>query len=172
MISPQLRGAEQDLCRPVRPTFHSPKRQIRGATTRRWMSLGLAITFSLNFVLLYSFQRQHSMKDGAPLMSPDGATTKVDPCPRYGCPIYPPELTPYLNEMLQEVFVNQTKKLPDDFTFASSNFVMLTQRGKSHFVNQDRSVMISPYVTAATTSPTDFFLGVFDGHGQDRKSVV
>lgn len=92
-------------------------------------------------------------------------------CPDFGCPIYPAELTPYLHELLEEIFINQTRS--NNFTFGSKNFALLTQRGQSHFLNQDRAVLISPFVTSATPQEEPSFLvGVFDGHGKQGHIVA
>jgi serine/threonine protein phosphatase PrpC len=139
------------------------------------MGLGLALTFSLNLILLYDFHPKKNPISGIRLSLSKHFQSNVDrrgkgDCPDFGCPIYPAELTPYLHELLEEIFVSQTR--PNNFTFGGSNFALLTQTGKSHFLNQDRAVLISPFTTSATREEPSFLLGVFDGHGRQGHIVA
>ena len=94
-------------------------------------------------------------------------------CPDFGCPIYPPELTPEVLEFFstkafQDTLLETSKRESTEkkFEFGTKTLAMLTQRGLSHTYNQDRSVTISPFLTLATPSDVPSFLvGVFDGHG-------
>ena len=144
----------------------------KNSTARIWMAMGLSITFSLNFILLYLFHPKHKniLFKSTSRDSPSSEKGK-DGCFAFGCPIYPAELTPYLHELIGEIFVNQTRW--NDFNFGSSEYALLTQRGQSHFVNQDRAVLVSPFTTAATTNgEPSFLVGVFDGHGQQGHNVA
>jgi serine/threonine protein phosphatase PrpC len=50
---------------------------------------------------------------------------------------------------------------------------MLTQMGKSHQFNQDRAVVISPFLNKHTSSSDDSFLiAIFDGHGTQGHIVA
>lgn len=98
---------------------------------------------------------------------------KPEPCPDFGCPQYPAELDPYWHRMLEEVFVNKTRDA-SDFSFGAEYFALLTQKGMSHYVNQDRAVVIAPY-TALPSSPQmekTVLVGLFDGHGQQGHIVA
>lgn len=145
----------------------------QNATARLCMGIGLGITFSLNFILLYHFyptEKTALIKQNLSLRH-DTPRAHVDECFDFGCPLYPAELTPYLHQLLGEIFVNQTR--PSNFTFGSSTYALLTQTGKSHFVNQDRAVLVSPFKTAATNDDQPSFLvGLFDGHGEQGHIVA
>lgn len=155
-----------------------PRRKLANTTARTWMGIGLSMTFALNFILLYDFrprENQTSMMHSLSKLSSEsnGGQGKSEECPDFGCPIYPAELTPYLHELLEEIFVSQTR--PNTFSFGGSNFALLSQTGKSHFLNQDRAVLISPFTTAATPLREEipsFLLGVFDGHGKQGHIVA
>ena len=101
-----------------------------------------------------------------------------DPCPNYGCPIYPAELTPYLHEVLHRIYVDRDDEIlqeyKEEFDFGTNNFALLTQKGASHHENQDRSVLIQPYYTGVTANHnnTSFLIGVFDGHGVEGHIVA
>ncbi|KAG7342091.1 protein phosphatase 2C [Nitzschia inconspicua] len=89
-------------------------------------------------------------------------------CQPYGCPLYPPELTPQLNESLIRSFQhNQLEHFLEPFF--TETFAMLTQQGKSHKENQDRGLFISPFVIHDNEVPTNdslpsFLAAIFDGH--------
>ena len=98
-----------------------------------------------------------------------------DLCPDFGCPIYPPELTPELHRLFQspetqqELLEDSVKKArKKKFPFGTNAFAIMTQTGKSHYYNQDRSLVITPYVWEEPS----FFVGVFDGHGQEGHIVA
>lgn len=133
------------------------------------MSLGLVTTFSLNFVFLFKFQPKKS-----PFIPSKGLEHQdIQSCPDFGCPIYAAELTDYLHELLDEMFVKNDGSRGNSFDFGSDHFALLTQTGKSHFVNQDRAVLISPFHTAVTPNhETSFLIGVFDGHGRQGHIVA
>jgi len=104
--------------------------------------------------------------------------TSID-CPFFGCPIYPPELTnPEFNQtILNEFIVGEDSGKDDNFRFATDSFATLTQQGKSHIINQDRAIYISPFLpelllsslssttNATTTTTISFLAAIFDGHG-------
>ena len=102
---------------------------------------------------------------------------KTTICPFYGCPIYPVELTnPQVNATLMETFLGRGNITTGGSQFATENFATLSQQGKSHVINQDRALFISPFlekyssslplssITAATTQ--SFLAAIFDGHGK------
>lgn len=99
-------------------------------------------------------------------------TVATNNCPAYGCPQFPVELTPQLNQTLTDAFQsNQHDQLLHDF--ATDAMAMLTQQGKSHSVNQDRGLFIAPFVIHAKLSPAamtvqteSFLAAIFDGHGR------
>jgi serine/threonine protein phosphatase PrpC len=101
-------------------------------------------------------------------------------CPDFGCPIYPPELTPEFHQLLltpefrQLLSEDSIKKNGEPtFSFGTKTMAMLTQMGKSHYYNQDRSVVIAPFLTSATPpGEPSFLLGVFDGHGTEGHIVA
>lgn len=113
-------------------------------------------------------------------------------CPDYGCPRYPPELTPQLNQSLLNAFGNNPlqknvhpsseETTNEDSTvtlsdFSSDWFAMLTQKGKSHIQNQDRGLFISPFLPTDDDDDSDngtpsFLAAIFDGHGQNGHLVA
>jgi serine/threonine protein phosphatase PrpC len=123
----------------------------------------MAICFPASRPLI---QTQHPQK-----AKEDEGEVPVPVCPAYGCPIYAPELTPYLHQLLGEIFIEKNRT--NTFEFGTKTMAMLTQTGKSHFYNQDRSVVFEPFLTAAT--PLDepsFLVAVFDGHGEEGHIVA
>ena len=113
-------------------------------------------------------------------------TMKEKTCQVYGCPIYPPELTiPRTNQSILEALeasgyvesspLSKANQRRSDlqFEFASDSFATLSQQGKSHSVNQDRAVFVSPFLSdlfssiSLSKAPTKSFLAcIFDGHGR------
>lgn len=117
------------------------------------------------------------------------AKTKEN-CRVYGCPVYPPELTtPHTNQTIVKTLESSgysflpfssraeqpLSKSEFRFGFASDSFATLSQQGKSHTINQDRAVFVSPYLsdllsstsTSSTKTTTKSFLAcIFDGHGE------
>ena len=135
-----------------------------------------AIIFVVNFTFL-AFSIPTSQKSLIPLdpdvpvvdtIAPSGTGTPMI-CKEYGCPLYPPELTTELHQVLSDVFVSQnsTKPLP----IGMNTMAMLTQIGKSHTVNQDRALVISPFITKHTPSDS-FLMAIFDGHGTQGHIVA
>ena len=99
-------------------------------------------------------------------------------CPDYGCPIYPAELTPEVNEYLKSYFVTNARQ-NWNFSFGTESMAILTQQGASHTENQDRAVVFTPFktqFTASTNSMThdnnSFLIGLFDGHGRQGHIVA
>lgn len=171
LLQVQVPQREKKLIMSNFPQLTSSRRVRKKSSLKRfWMTVGLVTTFSLNFVLMFKFfppiasiipfKRLHHQS--------------IQTCPDFGCPIYPAELTDYLHELLDEHFVkNKLSLTSSSFDFGSDHFALLTQTGKSHFVNQDRAVLISPFHTAVTsnTEPS-FLIGVFDGHGREGHVVA
>lgn len=52
------------------------------------------------------------------------------------------------------------------------NGALLTQQSNEHRFNQDEAVYISPFKTKQTSGMTSFFVGMFDGHGEDGHVVA
>mmetsp|Transcript_24540 Transcript_24540/g.54226 ORF Transcript_24540/g.54226 Transcript_24540/m.54226 type:complete len:457 (+) Transcript_24540:245-1615(+) len=101
-------------------------------------------------------------------------------CQSYGCPIYPPELTDdRIRKQIAEVdSMYKFGKL--SLPYGNANMAALTQKGttEQHIHNQDRGVLISPYYAKGGASKhqqhdddghstKDFFIAVFDGHGDE-----
>lgn len=112
-------------------------------------------------------------------------TNTTTHCPMYGCPVYPPELTtPDTNQTIRKALESSgysllpsSSKAEEEqpisesrFGFASHSFATLSQKGKSHEVNQDRAVFVSPFLpdllSSTSTSTKSFLACIFDGHGQ------
>ena len=93
-------------------------------------------------------------------------------CPSYGCPIYPPELTPQLLNVIKSdsISSNQSRYFP----FSTPSMATLTQMGRSHRFNQDRAVVIHPFITKHTSNAEEssFLIGIFDGHGRQGHVVA
>ena len=122
-----------------------------------------------------------------PLIANNDTVTTVN-CPVYGCPIYPPELTiPRLNQSIRATLESsgyslgskpapEAKQSPSKtrFEFASESFAMLSQQGKSHTVNQDRAVFVSPLLPELLPSKSakSFLACIFDGHGSSGHEVA
>lgn len=111
-------------------------------------------------------------------------------CEAYGCPVYP-------GDVADETIQSQIGEVKDVFPhagklfvpFGSTRMAACTQRGTTaqHNFNQDRGILISPYywkgdarphqrgVTiddeSLSSSTTDFFLGIFDGHGDEGHHI-
>jgi serine/threonine protein phosphatase PrpC len=126
-------------------------------------------------------------------------------CYTFGCPRYPPELDKVIHQVLSDVYLSKTHdnnnrgqqqtQNDDDRIrrFGTSTMAMLSQMGKSHGENQDRAVLIQPFIFASddddksgeslmkrmqallqpttndnflgTSSSSPFLMGLFDGHG-------
>jgi serine/threonine protein phosphatase PrpC len=134
----------------------------------------------------YQYQRQkQKQRNATTTASPEidgNNTTTATNCPSYGCPIYPPELTiPLTNQTIRKALESSGRLLPsssslskagqqqprsDGFRigFASGSFATLSQQGKSHAVNQDRGVFVSPFLPDLL-SKKSFLACIFDGHG-------
>jgi serine/threonine protein phosphatase PrpC len=123
---------------------------------------------------------------------------RIENCPDFGCPRYPPELSPQLNQTLLKAFRSNQQQKYDHSTpagetispeqalpvslssFSSDWFAMLTQQGKSHSENQDRGLFISPFLPSTTTTTTEgngdnipsFLVAIFDGHGRNGHLVA
>lgn len=111
-------------------------------------------------------------------------------CLRYGCPVYPGDVA---DETVQSQIVEVTHVFPHAgklfVPFGSTRMAACTQRGTTaqHNFNQDRGILISPYywqgdarhhqrgVTiddeSLSSSTTDFFVGIFDGHGDEGHHI-
>jgi serine/threonine protein phosphatase PrpC len=89
-------------------------------------------------------------------------------CPSHGCPITPPE---YMDEQVQQTVeaIKTGAQFPGDIPFASWEMATLTRKSNRQDppFNQDAAVVIQPYITAHTIWSSDFFVGIFDGHGED-----
>ena len=134
--------------------------------------------------------RQHKVRRIATVENKNKTKTG---CPFYGCSIYPPELTihAHLKAFLDKIIHNNNSQLSSavlkkdtaalalsllskedfddvnnfDFEFATDSFASLTQKGKSHTINQDRAVYISPFLPELSLS-SSFLAAIFDGHGK------
>lgn len=102
-------------------------------------------------------------------------------CEAYGCPLYP-------GDVADETVRTQIQEVKDVFPragklslpFGSTEMAACSQRGTTdqHKFNQDRGVLISPYYwkgdapTSESSTPTsDFFVAIFDGHGDEGHHV-
>ena len=102
-------------------------------------------------------------------------------CEAYGCPLYPGDIS-------DETVRTQIQEVKDVFPragklslpFGSIDMAACSQRGTTdqHKFNQDRGVLISPYYwkggapTSESSTPTsDFFVAIFDGHGDEGHHV-
>ena len=111
-------------------------------------------------------------------------------CKAYGCPVYP-------GDVADETIQSQIGEVKDVFPhagklslpFGSTRMAACTQRGTTsqHNFNQDRGILISPYYwkgdallrqhgvsmdgESFPSSTTDFFLGIFDGHGDEGHHI-
>ena len=102
-------------------------------------------------------------------------------CEVYGCPIYPGDVS-------DETVRTQIQEVKDVFPragklslpFGSIDMAACSQRGTTdqHRFNQDRGVLISPYywkgdapTSESFTPTTDFFVAIFDGHGDEGHHV-
>jgi serine/threonine protein phosphatase PrpC len=135
------------------------------------------IIFMLNLMFLSSSLPQPAKSlvnhsPSKPLHAPQKADDdEEEPCPDFGCPIYPAEMNDYLNELFSEMFVHKNRT--ESFSFGTKNMAALTQMGKSHIFNQDRALVISPYRTKQTKDDdTSFLMGIFDGHGREGHYVA
>lgn len=161
---------------PTSMSFRSPLAYHgRNFSIRRHGLLLIGLTtimLCLNFASLWKLQHQQS-RQAIWLPKPSEVSSKK--CPTYGCPVYPAELTPYLQEVLHEVFVNKTKTLSDEFDFGTSDFALLTQKGASHSVNQDRGVLIQPFhmkLGGGQSEKNSLLTAIFDGHGRQGHIVA
>jgi serine/threonine protein phosphatase PrpC len=135
-----------------------------------------AVIFVVNFIFLAS-SIPSSQKHLIPL-EPDFPGDAIDIsgtgtgmiCEEYGCPFYPPELTTELHQILSDAFVSQNST-KQSLPIGTSTMAMLTQMGKSHQFNQDRALLISPFVTKHTSSDS-FLMAIFDGHGTQGHIVA
>ena len=111
-------------------------------------------------------------------------------CKAYGCPVYPGDVA---DETVQSQIVEVTHVFPHAgklaLPFGSTRMAACTQRGTTsqHNFNQDRGILISPYYWKGDAghhqsgvtiddeilppSTTDFFLGIFDGHGDEGHHI-
>jgi len=109
-------------------------------------------------------------------------------CEAYGCPVYP-------GDVADETVRTQIQEVKDVFPhagklslpFGSTEMAACTQRGTTdqHKFNQDRGVLISPYywkgdapgegdihIRGESSTPTsDFFVAIFDGHGDEGHHI-
>jgi serine/threonine protein phosphatase PrpC len=89
-------------------------------------------------------------------------------CPSHGCPLTPPE---YMDEQVIQAVdaIKRGAPIPGRIPFASWRMASLTRKSNRQDppFNQDAAVLIQPYITAHTTLSSDFFAGIFDGHGND-----
>jgi hypothetical protein len=150
----------------------------RGPGFVAWVAVIFAVIFLLNFWAMSTYfpaskplvntVHPHELHKENRLHTTE---KEEEECPEYGCPIYPAEVTPYLQELLSEIFISKTRK--ETFSFGTKTMAMLTQMGKSHFYNQDRAVVVAPFHTSATEGDeSSFLVGLFDGHGQEGHIVA
>lgn len=151
-------------------------------------TLALACTLVTAFILHISVSEQHQQQSTGGIQSPLAAlrnpsASHIDNswgrgCESYGCPIYPPELTDerIRNEIAEVDSLYKFGKL--SLPYGNANMAALTQRGttEQHIHNQDRGVLISPYYAKGEASrqqhddehsTKDFFIAIFDGHGDE-----
>jgi serine/threonine protein phosphatase PrpC len=87
----------------------------------------------------------------------------------FGCRIHPPELTSEIRFDLEEIKRNLGENVA--LAYGDIDTAGLTKQGSDHPVNQDRGVVISPFMVENSQvqllygSKDDFLIGIFDGHG-------
>jgi len=104
-------------------------------------------------------------------------------CEAYGCPVYPGDVD---DEAVQSQIGAEKDASPHagKLPFGSTKMAACTQRGTTdeHKFNQDRGILISPYywkgdaprggtVDDASSTSSDFFIAIFDGHGDEGHHV-
>ena len=157
------------------PKHRSRKKSITGKNIlglpiwgMRILGGGLAWFLFMNANLaLHLFRHTHDnthTRDALPVTFLERMwNAAVSGCPSYGCLIYPEE---YQGETVERAlrFANST-----NFAFASSTFATMTRTSNRKVppFNQDAAVAIMPYRTGQTPYQSDFFIGIFDGHGAD-----
>jgi len=149
------------------------------------LSLSLCIVITFLSCTLYLFMH---LPDGK--RHPISFDDEYSPCPSYGCPVYPAEME--TNEDLRHMLSDRLdpRKLVSLSRFAmqSSSLagtVTITHKGDSHVVNQDRAVIIRPFVTHQSrqrqpavgeenheNENESFLLAILDGHGVEGHEVA
>jgi serine/threonine protein phosphatase PrpC len=106
-------------------------------------------------------------------------------CPSYGCPIYPLEVTVESNETIRNrANRNRNHQGVVGSSSSSSSYACLSKQGKSHTVNQDRAVIISPFLidrhdgeddnsnNSNNNNNNNMLVAIFDGHGELGHTVA
>ncbi|MGK3742237.1 MAG: serine/threonine protein phosphatase PrpC [Bacillariaceae sp.] len=163
--------------------FHDRRKQSYGPSSSslfRILFIGIVAVFVVNLWILFVYFPPSS---SSPQEQSNIKNSKID-CPFYGCPIYPPEITnPQINSTILNAFL--LEKNDNTLKFATDSYALLSSQGKSHIVNQDRAVFISPFLpelllllspssssTTKVTTSTSFLAAIFDGHGKLGHTVA
>lgn len=187
--------------------FHDRRKQFYGPPSSslfRILFIGIVAVFVVNLWILFVYfppsssssspqelqqqqQRRRQRKTTTKTIFNNRNKNKKLDCLFYGCPIYPPEITnPQINSTILDAFF--LGKNDNTLKFATDSYALLSSQGKSHTVNQDRAVFISPFLpelllslsssssssssaTKVTTS-TSFLSAIFDGHGKLGHTVA
>ena len=97
--------------------------------------------------------------------------TFEDDCPSHGCSIYPPEMLDVQDQV--DALVDSTNGAAS-LPYGNEIMATMTRKSNRHNppFNQDEAVIITPFRTMQTTNDLDFFLGIFDGHGDEGHIVA
>jgi serine/threonine protein phosphatase PrpC len=182
--------------------FHDRRKQFYGPPSSslfRILFIAIVAVFVVNLWILFVYfppsssssspkelqqqQQQRRRKTTTKTIS-SNKNRKID-CLFYGCPIYPPEITfPQIHSTILNEFL--LGKNDNTLKFATDSYALLSSQGKSHTVNQDRAVFISPFLpelslslsssssssTTKVTTSTSFLSAIFDGHGKLGHTVA
>jgi serine/threonine protein phosphatase PrpC len=122
--------------------------------------------FLLNFLAMST-----TLPAFQPLL-PQAHSNFTEECPAFGCPIYPAELTSEAYQYIKASFVRNNRQ-GGDFPFGTENMAIVTQQGASHYQNQDRAVVIDPFISSLSSRHgPSFLVGLFDGHGRQGHVVA
>ena len=146
--------------------FHDRRKQFYGPPSSslfRILFIGIVAVFVVNLWILFVYfppsssssspqelqqqqqQRRRQRKTTTKTIFNNRNKNKKIDCLFYGCPIYPPEITnPQINSTILDAFF--LGKNDNTLKFATDSYALLSSQGKSHTVNQDRAVFISPFL--------------------------
>jgi len=142
---------------------------------------GMALFWGMNVFLHFALSyNENSDSDGNPawsslsrLLRPrNGQQEKPHKddavCPSYGCLVFPREYkSAMVNASITRILEQQQQQPAPSHENAVPTLLTRTSNRKDPPFNQDAAVAIHPFSTNITWRSTDFFLGIFDGHGTD-----